>query len=552
MNIAMACHSGDQDQAERLLDWVAELGGVSKHRLFLMPAKGQMLSRAKMAMTEEGNPLFESVILLTDYEGVQSDWSASNAPVRDASGPNSMFRQFAWHFHLNALGPWFFCEPDAIPLRPDWADRIEAEYLASRKLYMGARVPRNGDTPEHSTGNMVLPQDAAVLSQKLMLPRFAEFPDGRRIEVAFDVAGADDVLANFHETRLIQHVFRGPELNSLESIRDDAVIFHTCKRGEIIPLLRDKLSLGNRAAGEPRTGVALPPLNTLASSPKPKVYTYFSPVPSREGQLEQRKLIELWEKTWQANGWFTHVLTEEDARKHPKFNEWEPIFRAFPTVNPKSYEMAAWNRWIAMAEVGGGFLTDYDTINFGFKDPTRSLLWPNDEDVYVKIDLPLILCGQNGKNRVPCVVHGSEKQFLNAIDGFLACTTEEEAGKPHLSDMIGVQQMQFPWTDICREYRSDGWGSAKLIHCSHASCKPELRSKVAQNLWEAFSQKGSGGSLIIRPEVSQAIKAAPTWIGTVRARVQELAGMADSVYHRAQIHQEMRKANLIPMGKKRK
>lgn len=532
MNIALAFHAGDLDQAQRWIKWVAELGSPRKHAFYLMPSKGMKLGGEASGILD---PLFKSVAILHDYEGISSDWSAGNAPVRDASGPNSMLRQFAWHFHLNKLGPWLFIEPDAIPLSPDWADRIEVEYRASGKLYMGARVPKNGETPEHSTGNMVLPQDAAVIAPSLMLPRFAEFPDGKRVQVAFDVAGAPDVFKSFHETRLIQHVFRGPELTNLRDIRDDAVIFHTCKKGEIIPLLRAKLSLGNRAEGEPPTAFPVTAsLNTPASTEKPKVYTYFSPVPTKEGQLEQRKLIELWKRTWQSNGWFTHVLTEDDARKHPEFDRISTEFSKIPTKNPPYYEMACWNRWLAMA-CAGGLMTDYDVMNLGLRDLSdfgvKTIPCPGGE-------FPIILCSNNP---VPCAVIATGDQYEKAIEAFLGCTTEIQNGTSHLSDMIAVQQLRFASVDICREYGTEKWGDAKLVHFSHAACNcdlGELRSKVISRVLDG-------------PAADRVESIPPTWIGTVRSRVTELAAMADNHTHRQLIIEEMRKIKLIPKARAR-
>lgn len=551
MNIALAFHAGDLDQAVRWIDWVGELGGVSKHSLFLMPEKGLFLT-----CTPSG---FKSVGIVQDYEGVQSDWSASNAPVRDASGPNSMIRQFAWHFHLNKLGPWMFIEPDAIPLRPDWADLIEAEYLASGKRCMGARVPKIGETPEHSTGNMVLPQDAAVLLPKLMLPIHAEF-DGRRVQIAFDVAAATDILANFHETRLIQHVFRGPEVTTLDTVREDAVIFHTCKKGEIIPLLRKKLSAhsehgcalaikGLHSKAFPEIEVheheITPPVRNMNDpgpgfyAAKPKVYTYFAPVESQEGQKEQRKLIELWEQSWQAHGWFTHVLTEEDARKHWGFERYYSVFSNFPTVNPQGYDLACWLRWVAMATLEvGGIITDYDVINFGLA--AMQLV-----RTFVPVKFPTILCDNNP---VPCAVSGHPEQYAEAIEAFLDCKPGIENGQPHLSDMLAVQQFGFPAVDICKEYRAEGWRQARLIHFSHAACAGELRSKVISgymhNLPPEPDIKSIGESVAVAP-----VK--PTWIGTVRNRVSELAAMADTHSRRLLIIEEMRRIKLIPKARAR-
>eukprot|EP00956_Cyclotella_meneghiniana_P021831 scaffold40373_cov22-Cyclotella_meneghiniana.AAC.1 len=59
---------------------------------------------------------------------------------------------------------------------------------------------------------------------------------------------------------------------------------------------------------------------------KPVMSTFFTPVKggccgmSEQGHLN---LVQAWEDAWQSWGWETLVLTEEDARKHPRFDEME-------------------------------------------------------------------------------------------------------------------------------------------------------------------------------------------------------------------------------------
>lgn len=541
MNFATAFFSGDKDQAARLLAWIKELGGYDRHRFFLMPAKGQ---RADFSDA----PPFEVV---PDVYGINSDW-ANPGPVRDAAGPNSMIRGIAWRFYQSGLGPWMFFEPDCIPLVPEWADLIEAEYALAGKLFMGSRVPgKPGEYEDHSTGNMVLPQDAAVLSQNLMLPRHAVI-GGKTVEIAFDVAAAVDVLANYYDTPLLHHVFRGPEFVTaadLQRIRPGAVLFHTDKSGGLIRLLREQ-RFGARH-GAPRdaatdTGASAPraPAPIISETPRTKVFTYFSPVTSVEGLAEQQRLIELWRSSWRKHGWEPVVLTEEDAAKHPDYATLRPLFEALPTASPKVYEMACWLRWLAVAHAGGGWMSDYDVQNCGFPVVFE----------HIRSSRPLPYAFG-----VPCVVFGTAEEYTIAATRFAHATERFTVnGLEHVSDMHLIQAWNWRCEDICREYGTDGWREAKLVHFGHYSCHPSKRSEAIAN---ALEHPKSAEQVIVLPPDPVTISVgrsngnnpAPDSIASlIRDGVGILSQLATGASRKKRILGELRKAGLVAQAKKRK
>jgi hypothetical protein len=460
LNVVIPYHEGDKAQVARWLQWVEELGGMGAHRLFLMPAMGQKADfQTSLPFT-----------LLEDSYGLKSNWSASNNPVRDASAPNSMIRQIAWHFYLQKLGYWLFCEPDAIPLRPGWHDALDEEYRRERKHFMGALVPgKEGEYPDHMTGVAIWPEDS-ITCRTLMLPTHATVQGHEgQVELAFDVAAAPEIVhgGRFHATKLIQHVFRGPKFErpgDLVRISKEAVLWHTDKCGGLIRLLREQKNGGCSSTvechqDESRKAKASDPGSTPGVPPqeKPRVFTYFRPCVDPEALAEQKSILAIWEKNWSDHGWEPVILTEAHARKHPDFQKYYDAFYAMPTVNPRAYEQAAWTRWIAMAANEGGLMVDYDVLIAG------SLSYGHRGE----ISFPLIL---SDNNPVPCAVTGTKQQYQRAIDAFLAAKPESEQGAPHLSDQIAVQQLGFPAIDICKEVGVAGWRDAKLIHFSHAAC----------------------------------------------------------------------------------
>ncbi len=182
--------------------------------------------------------------IIKDEEGQTSDWQVVDH-MRSASGPNSAFRQVAWYFHNNNLGPYFWCELDCIPLWKDWLDRLEYEYKTWGKQFMGADVQIESVPPHMSGCGIYLDP---VMNAPSLVRRTNWIPKGqdKAFELAFDIAGAREVLQKCHFTTLIQHKFRFKGFESRaefdEVIDKNAVVFHSDKKGTIYKYLRENLS----------------------------------------------------------------------------------------------------------------------------------------------------------------------------------------------------------------------------------------------------------------------------------------------------------------------
>lgn len=98
-----------------------------------------------------------------------------------------------------------------------------------------------------------------------------------------------------------------------------------------------------------------------ATAKRPVMSTFFTPTKggccgmSEQGHLN---LVKAWEEAWQSWGWDTRVLTEEDARRHPRFEEME---QKLSTSDVNEYNHRCFWRWLAMANednVMGGWMSD--------------------------------------------------------------------------------------------------------------------------------------------------------------------------------------------------
>lgn len=196
-----------------------------------------------------------------------------------------------------------------------------------------------------------------------------------------------------------------------------------------------------------------------------KVYTYFEPI-EREEPSGQQAMIEHWSASWAKAGWYPVVLGLADAEAHPMYEEFVESVRRFPTINPADYELSCYKRWMAVATKGGGFMSDYDVVNYGFKGREP------------ESDLCLYEQGYLG-GVVPAVVGGTAAGYLNACLCFALCDTEEVTSeadnKPHTSDMVVMQKMShrffYTVSPVVRQYGAEGWDEAELVHYSHGVTK---------------------------------------------------------------------------------
>lgn len=151
-------------------------------------------------------------------------------------GPNLVFQQALWYqYHGRLSGPFLWCEPDCVPLVPQWLDLIVDEYARGRKPFMGNIVETaiaNGTrSPRHMTGNAVYPDKAYLHAPKLM----------DAYHSAWDILAADQIVPKCHQTNLIQHEYRSPEIKDRAELqrilKPEAALYHTDKYGAIQRIL---------------------------------------------------------------------------------------------------------------------------------------------------------------------------------------------------------------------------------------------------------------------------------------------------------------------------
>jgi len=92
------------------------------------------------------------------------------------------------------------------------------------------------------------------------------------------------------------------------------------------------------------------------------IHTFYEPAFDARTEKLNRLTLASWEYHWQRAGWRTRVLTVKDAKRSPHF---EDVMKTLDEVlhsDHAAYERMCFLRHLAMAEAGGGWMSDYDTL----------------------------------------------------------------------------------------------------------------------------------------------------------------------------------------------
>ena len=216
-----------------LLSWMLDLGGAKKHRCVMLSGCKVPKEDAQI-LAEMAGDIYCHVECLTPFYEDPRPW-----PVNC----NIMWQRAAQYVFEKAKCPWFFQEPDCIPLKAGWLDAWEAEYKWCKKPFMGCVV----DDPHHLTGNAIYPPDVRPYSPNLML--VDEHP--------WDVTDQPKILPHTHHSALYHHQWffnvtqpkdatysraatHFDSLEQLDIISPNAVLFHRNKDGSLIRMLRQR------------------------------------------------------------------------------------------------------------------------------------------------------------------------------------------------------------------------------------------------------------------------------------------------------------------------
>jgi hypothetical protein len=228
---------------KKCVHWMSELQPEGYNHSCLLVADNEVPQEQKQELHELCKPLFSlTETMIVHVPGEMQGW-----PL----GPNYMFASAARQIAEAWCLPWLWFEPDATPLRPGWLDTIGNNYAIRGKRFMGTIIASDSDSqpdmpPLHLSGCSVYDNQAYHGLQPFT---------GSKL--AFDIAAAGYTVPRASHFAPMQHFWGKQDLSptfnmdptkslenfySYDNILPGSIMFHRCKDGSLIDLLRSKLN----------------------------------------------------------------------------------------------------------------------------------------------------------------------------------------------------------------------------------------------------------------------------------------------------------------------
>lgn len=152
--------------------------------------------------------------------------------------------------------------------------------------------------------------------------------------------------------------------------------------------------------------------NRRLDESRPLIFTYFEAPTEYNPEDSSVDLLDNWKKAWYDVGWQPRVISENDARLLPDYQELMGPLMSESLIAPDA--VLEYKRWLAMAGAGGGWMADINTfpLNY-FIRHGRTL--PNDG--------MLTIYGVT----IPALVSGTGNEYLRAAKQ-IGATFEKQIG----------------------------------------------------------------------------------------------------------------------------
>lgn len=327
MIVVLPFYYGDIALFEKNLRWYQELDGKLAYDAILV-SDNQTNDKAVIPLAKE---IFKSVKTFKYPRPANPKW-----PIPQ----NNAFAMTAWAMRKYER-PWIWVETDAVPLKPKWLDTLWAEYQKGGKPFGG-----HWSVPNRVfNGVAIYPWNVPRLSPRCIK---ASMYSGE--QSPWDAFASKEILPQAHcMNNVMQHIWNfpngtAPSFPDKETaktyLREGIVLFHRCKDGSLIDLMR----------GVTRPVPAMPEL----------------PLP----ELAVGKFIHVTER---------HAETDPPARKLNTWKTWDAM-KALGNYTQAFY----WDKDYKRSHPDRNLPYLRDTLECGLSaaDPSDIIMLTNDDTIF--------------------------------------------------------------------------------------------------------------------------------------------------------------------------
>jgi hypothetical protein len=264
MNIVFAYHNGDADLAMESAKAITAMGLNIRHKAYVCTRQDTKDCHTITQELKKSFPEVEQLIVQDGFEG----W-----PL----GPNQMFSDVAAAMYSTGV-PFYFWEPDCVPMKEGWVDDLDAEY--HRKvgimghLYEGGMASSGKNIYKMIVGSAVYPPnflDFCPSAQSLSTYNMA-YKSAGSIPEPWDVRCRWNFMAIGRDTPLIRTYWKSvnyqwkdgkivffaadPEAQGVQEvtcpdrvISSQAVVIHGCKDGSLHKMAQEGFPMPSDSTG---------------------------------------------------------------------------------------------------------------------------------------------------------------------------------------------------------------------------------------------------------------------------------------------------------------
>jgi len=232
--------------------------------------------------------------------------------------------------------------------------------------------------------------------------------------------------------------------------------------------------------------------NARCLSNRPLMFTFFQP--KDYFRDEHRNLLEVWGEAWSDAGWEPVILNLGDAMRYPKYDQF--LRKLLVHVNGTrfydgqgKYNLYCYLRWVAMASVGGGWMSDFDTLPL-YSKPSFTL--PNNGYLSIYNDhVPNLVSGSAAEwNRMAVIMfdnyiknsNNGTEFWSDMLEMYFIMTNSLMKGKPlNLRESTEILHVYNIDKTMMRERIMDPYNldefqchylkGLRAIHFSHHVCR---------------------------------------------------------------------------------